>query len=186
MVLGKQIIDSMYKLRAVRKVEEAVYDSCSNGSDHIRLNVSEKMMFNSNTIDLSILYLELILTLDPIHYEFFENTLLNGDKEKWLLVQLDVKNEIVRLCYAKQLEREFYKEAESIRKNPSSVSEYLLFTHVNKWHSFMSLDELNKKELRRLVDDYDESIELYKFRKAHKMSFKKFRLLVKDYLRNEI
>lgn len=176
MVLGNPLIDSFFKMKAIRTIEEAVYNACSNGLDHIRLNVTFRVT-NTQAVDLSMLYLELIEMLQPVYFEFFEKTLSTNKKEKWLLVQLDLKSERIKQCYAERLQIEVMTKQKKIRnKTDYNESKYLN----------MFLNELNKNELQRLVDDYDESVELYKYRKAHKISFKRFRLLVKDYLKYEV
>lgn len=166
MVLGNLLIDNFFKKKAIQVIGEAIYNACSNGSDHIRLNVTLKVT-STEVVDLSMLYLELIEILKPIHYEFFEKTLSNDEKEKWLLVQLDLKNENVKQYYAEYLEKVIAKK----NMNTKTV---------------LNLEKLSKKDLRLLVEKYEESEEIYKFRKAHGYSFKKFRLMVKDHLRYEV
>lgn len=156
------------------ELEKAIYKACKNGQDCFVINTLQRVKRNGivEEIDRSEEYARLF-TSDPATYRSFQ--VYDSAFGDVMSVQFEPKSSYVKALYAKRLEKEIQHKQRKELMNAELEKDKELYAE-------MTLSDIPEADLINLVQNYKETVLIFKFRKVNNLSFKQMRMRVRDYL----
>lgn len=156
------------------ELEKAIYKACKSGKDCFVINTLQRVKRNGivEVIDRSEEYARLF-TSDPATYRSFQ--VYDSAFGDVMSVQFEPKSSYVKALYAERLEKEIQHKQRKELKEAELEKDKELYAE-------MILCDIPESDLINLVQNYKETVLIFKFRKINNLSFKQMRLKVRDYL----
>lgn len=156
------------------ELEKAIYKACKSGQDCFVINTLQRVKRNGivEEIDRSEEYARLF-TSDPATYRSFQ--IYDSAFGDVMSVQFEPKSNYIKSLYAKRLEKEIQHKHRKELKEAELEKDKTLYAE-------MTLSDIPEADLINLVQNYKETVLIFKFRKINNLSFKQMRLKVRDYL----
>lgn len=156
------------------ELEKAIYKACKSGKDCFVINTLQRVKRNGivEEIDRSEEYARLF-TSDPATYRSFR--VYDSAFGDVMSVEFEPKSSYVKALYAKRLEKEIQHKKRKELMNAELEKDKELYAE-------MTLSDIPENDLIELMQNYKETVLIFKFRKVNSLSFKQMRMRVRDYL----
>lgn len=156
------------------ELEKAIYKACKSGKDCFVINTLQRVKCNGivEEIDRSEEYARLFTSDPESFYSFDVYDSAFGDV---MSVRFNRKGKYIKSLYAVWLEKEIQHKKRKELKNAELEKDKELYAE-------MTLFDIPENDLIELVQNYKETVLIFKFRKVNNLSFKQMRMRVRDYL----